>query len=454
MATSDPSSTIPLNQIAEAVPGTTIENFDMISFIISVTILAFLLIASALISGSEAAFFSLTPADKEDLKNATDKKSNFASDLISKPKDLLATILITNNFVNVGIVILSSTIISSVYPATGDNETMHFLIEVVLITLILLLLGEVIPKIYATKNAQRFSRMMSRTLFVLGKIPPLSWMRAGLVIGSDFIQRKGGSGKVNISSDELEQALALTKDDGDSEEKHKILEGIVKFGTTEVRQIMRPRLDVYAIDASSTFQEVMEMILDCGHSRIPVYKENFDHIQGVLFIKDLLPFIGEKEKSNWVELTRPAFFVPENKKIDDLLKEFQEKRFHIAMVVDEYGGTSGIITLEDILEEIVGDITDEFDDDEIVYTKIDENTYLLEGKTSLVDFYKVIGIEEKDLEIESRAAETLGGLITEIAGKILMNNEFVEAGNLKLVVESSDKKRIKMVKAIKMETEE
>lgn len=426
----------------------------MISFIISVTILAFLLMASALISGSEAAFFSLTPADKEDLKNATDKKSSFASDLISKPKDLLATILITNNFVNVGIVILSSTIISSVYPATGDNETMHFLIEVVLITLILLLLGEVIPKIYATKNAQRFSRMMSRTLFVLGKIPPLSWMRAGLVIGSDFIQRKGGSGKVNISSDELEQALALTKDDGDSEEKHKILEGIVKFGTTEVRQIMRPRLDVYAIDASSTFQEVMEMILDCGHSRIPVYKENFDHIQGVLFIKDLLPFIGEKEKSNWVELTRPAFFVPENKKIDDLLKEFQEKRFHIAMVVDEYGGTSGIITLEDILEEIVGDITDEFDDDEIVYTKIDENTYLLEGKTSLVDFYKVIGIEEKDLEIESRAAETLGGLITEIAGKILMNNEYVEAGNLKLVVESSDKKRIKMVKAIKMKTEE
>lgn len=454
MATSDPSSTIPLNQIAESVPGTTIENFDMISFIISVTILAFLLMASALISGSEAAFFSLTPADKEDLKNATDKKSSFASDLISKPKDLLATILITNNFVNVGIVILSSTIISSVYPATGDNETMHFLIEVVLITLILLLLGEVIPKIYATKNAQRFSRMMSRTLFVLGKIPPLSWMRAGLVIGSDFIQRKGGSGKVNISSDELEQALALTKDDGDSEEKHKILEGIVKFGTTEVRQIMRPRLDVYAIDASSTFQEVMEMILDCGHSRIPVYKENFDHIQGVLFIKDLLPFIGEKEKSNWVELTRPAFFVPENKKIDDLLKEFQEKRFHIAMVVDEYGGTSGIITLEDILEEIVGDITDEFDDDEIVYTKIDENTYLLEGKTSLVDFYKVIGIEEKDLEIESRAAETLGGLITEIAGKILMNNEYVEAGNLKLVVESSDKKRIKMVKAIKMKTEE
>lgn len=454
MATSDPSSTIPLNQIAEAVPGTTIENFDMVSFIISVTILALLLIASALISGSEAAFFSLTPADKEDLKNANDKKSSFASDLINQPKDLLATILITNNFVNVGIVILSSTIISSIYPATGDNETMHFLIEVVLITLILLLLGEVIPKIYATKNAQRFSRMMSRTLFVLGKIPPLSWMRAGLVVGSDFIQRKGGGGKVDITSDELEQALALTKDDGDSEEKHKILEGIVKFGTTEVRQVMRPRLDVYAIDASSTFEEVMEMILDCGHSRIPVYNENFDHIQGVLFIKDLLPFIGETEKSDWVELTRPAFFVPENKKIDDLLKEFQEKRLHIAMVVDEYGGTSGIITLEDILEEIVGDITDEFDDDEIVYTKIDENTYLLEGKTSLVDFYKVIGIEEKDLEIESRAAETLGGLITEIAGKILMNNEYVEAGNLKLVVESSDKKRIKMVKAIKMETEE
>lgn len=452
MPTSDPSSIDSLNEIAESVPESVVYNFDMLGLIISIVILLFLLIASALISGSEAAFFSLTPTDKEELKNANNKKSNFVSSLIDQPKDLLATILITNNFVNVGIVILSSSVISSIYPVTGDNETMHFFIEVVLITLVLLLLGEVIPKIYATKNAQQFSRMMGRTLYFLGKLPPLSWMRWGLVVGSDLIQRKSSGGKVDISSDELEQALALTKDDGDSEEKHKILEGIVKFGTTEVRQVMRPRLDVYAIDSSSSFEEVMAMILDSGHSRIPVYKDSFDHIEGVLFIKDLLPYINETKKDDWVNLVRPAFFVPENKKIDDLLKEFQEKRFHIAMVVDEYGGTSGIITLEDILEEIVGDITDEFDDDEIVYTKIDKNTYLFEGKTSLVDFYKIIGIEEKELETESRAAETLGGLITEIAGKILMNNEYIETKNLKLIVESSDKKRIKMVKAIKQST--
>ena len=217
---------------------------------------------------------------------------------------------------------------------------------------------------------------------------------------------------------------------------------------------MRSRLDVHAIDSSATFSQLMTKILNCGHSRIPVYEDNFDKIIGVLFIKDLLPYIGENDKDDWSTLIRPAFFVPENKKIDDLLKEFQDKHIHMAMVVDEYGGSSGIVTLEDILEEIVGDITDEFDDDEIVYTKIDENTYLFEGKTSLVDFYKVMGIEEKDLIVDmkdSRAAETLGGFITEVAGKILMNNEYIEAGSVKLIVESSDKKRIKMIKAIKLE---
>ena len=415
--------------------------------------LLLLLLISALISGSEAAFFSLSPTDKEEVKNDDDKKASFVNKMLNRPKELLATILIVNNFINVGIVILSSSICASLTAGSEGNELLHFLIEVVAITFVLLLLGEVIPKIYATKNALGFSKMMGRALYYLNRIPPISWIRAVLVRGTTFIQKAKGNGKVRISSGELEQAIALTKDDDDvSDDKQKILEGIVKFGGTDVRQIMRSRMDVYAIEINSSYDEVMELILECGHSRIPVYEESFDRIQGVLFIKDLLPFLGEK-KDDWKTLIRKPFFVPENKKIDDLLKEFQEKRFHIAMVVDEYGGTSGIVTLEDILEEIVGDITDEFDDDEVIYTKIDDKTYLFEGKTSLVDFYKVMNIDEKDSEAYSSIADSLGGFITENAGRILMNNEYVVAGDLKLIVESSDKKRVTMVKVIKQETQ-
>lgn len=211
---------------------------------------------------------------------------------------------------------------------------------------------------------------------------------------------------------------------------------------------MKSRVDVYAIEESSDIKSVMTMILECGHSRIPVYRDTFDNIVGVLFIKDLLPHLHDETYTDWLTLIRKPFFVTENKKIDDLLKEFQDKKTHIAMVVDEYGGTSGIVTLEDVLEEIVGDITDEFDDDEIVYTKINDNSYLFEGRTALVDLYKVLNIEEKDLEFESKNADTIGGFIIENAGRILMNNEFIESGRFKFIVESSDKRRIKMVKVI------
>ncbi|MFT5858953.1 MAG: putative hemolysin [Flavobacteriaceae bacterium] len=430
--------------------GTQVAGFDTLGLIISLSILGGLLFGSALISGSEAAFFSLSPADKENLKEDESKKAKHVRSLLKRPKELLATILIANNFLNVGIVILSSAIYSSVYPIASSNETIHFIFEVVVITLILLLLGEVIPKIYATKNALRFSKIMGSPLYYMNRIPPISWVRSGLVAGSIYIQRKVGTGKVKISSDELEQALALTKQEGASAEDNRILEGIVKFGATDVRQIMKSRVDVRALDVTSSFEEVMEMILDCGHSRIPVYKESFDNVEGVLFIKDLLPVIG-KENIDWVKLIRKPFFVPENKKIDNLLKEFQDKRFHIAMVVDEYGGTSGIVTLEDILEEIVGDITDEFDADDLIYTKIDDSIYLFEGKTALVDFYKVMRVAEEDIESFESAADTLGGLITENAGKILEKGEHISIGRIKLLVESSDNKRIKMVKAIKQD---
>ncbi|MFK7785701.1 MAG: gliding motility-associated protein GldE [Crocinitomicaceae bacterium] len=453
MTSSDPLSIMPLVLDEVSNVGAQMNGFTTTGLIVAVVVLLILLLMSALISGSEAAFFSLSPADKGEVKNDDDRKATFVNKLLNRPRELLATILIINNFINVGIVILSSTIFANVYPISEENEVLHFIIEVFAITLLLLLLGEVIPKIYASKNALGFSKMMGRILYYLNRIPPISWISAILVRGSSFIQKRGGGGKVKISTGELEQALALTKDDDVPDDKQKILEGIVKFGGTDVRQIMRSRMDVYTIDIDSPFDEVMELILECGHSRIPVYQESFDKIQGVLFIKDLLPFLGEK-KEDWNTLIRKPFFVPENKKIDDLLKEFQEKRFHIAMVVDEYGGTSGIVTLEDILEEIVGDITDEFDDDEVIYTKIDNNTYLFEGKTSLVDFYKVMNIDEKDSEAYTSIADSLGGFITEIAGRILMNNEFIIAGDLKLIVESSDKKRVKMVKVIKQEKEE
>ncbi|MCH2224866.1 MAG: CNNM domain-containing protein, partial [Crocinitomicaceae bacterium] len=260
---SDPESITSAKQITAEITEQAHASFGLVGFIVASSVLALLLLFSALISGSEAAFFSLTPADKEDLKNDTDKKAGYVSQLLSKPKDLLATILITNNFVNVAIVILSSMIFTAALVGTNLNSTIRFILEVALITLVLLIIGEVIPKIYATKNAIRFSKMMGGALYFLNRIPPISWIRSILVKGSGYIQRKIGKGKVDISSDELEQALALTKDDGDSEEKHKILEGIVKFGNTEVRQIMKSRMDVDSIDAESTFEEVISLILEC-----------------------------------------------------------------------------------------------------------------------------------------------------------------------------------------------
>lgn len=443
----DPSSLQALPEIATA-------GFNSLGDYISIVILLTLIMVSALVSGSEAAFFSLSPGEKESLRSENGRKATYVNKLLDKPQDLLATILITNNFVNVGIVILSSAIMHSLIDEGSMGATAKFLLEFVVITMTLLLLGEVVPKIYANKRSLVFAKMMGRPLYYANNTPPISWIRAGLVSGTSFIQKRMRKGKVSLSTDELEHALALTKEEDTSENEHKILEGIVKFGSTEVRQIMRPRLDVHALEVSDKYEDVLNKILDCGHSRIPVYEESFDKIVGVLFIKDLLPFINSTEEVKWTDLLRKPFFVTENRKIDDLLKDFQEKKVHIAMVVDEYGGTSGIVSLEDVLEEIVGDITDEFDEDELVYTKINESTYLFEGKTALVDFYKIMNIEEEDLEIDTQATETIGGLIVEIAGRILKNNEQITAGPIKFIVESSDKKRVKMVKAIKLQTEE
>jgi len=402
-----------------------------------------------MMSGSESAFFTLGPKELDDLKKDDSSNSQIIKKLLDNPRDLLATILITNNMVNVGVVIISSFILNEIFPInSGLNPLFRFLLDVIGITFLILLTGEVLPKIYANKNPLLVAKLTSKPLYYLSISPPISWIKFLLVNGGAFINRLGKNTSIKITSTDLEQALALTKEENGSVEEQKILEGIVKFGNTETSQIMKPRIEMSAIEENKTPEELMAFILDSGYSRIPVYRESLDNVVGILYIKDLLPYLNRINEFDWKTVIRKPYFVPENKKIDDLLKEFQQMKMHMAIVVDEYGGASGLLTLEDILEEIVGDITDEFDETEIVYTKVDDNTYIFEGRTALVDFYKVTGIESKSFEELKGDSETLSGFLIEQAGRILKNNEFIVCSDVKMIVESSDKKRIRMIKCI------
>jgi gliding motility-associated protein GldE len=399
-------------------------------------------------SGSESAFFSLKPSETDSLKKENTPKTKLILELISKPKELLATLLIIHNFVNVGVVILATFIMDQLIPPKPGTELTRFLLEVLGITFLILLTGEVIPKIFATRNSLRVVNWVAYPLNIARTTPPVSWIKFVLVKGSFFIQKMMKS-SVQVTTDELEQALALTKEDSDSEEEHKILEGIVRFGKTEASQIMTPRVEVDAIDSESSIKEVFAFILEAGYSRIPVYKDSQDNVIGILYIKDLLPYLDQSEDFDWKIVLRKPFFIPDNKKINDLLQEFRKMKMHMSIVVDEYGGASGIVTLEDILEEIVGEITDEFDENEIPFVKLDENTFNFEGRTSLNDFYKIMETDGTDFELLKGDAETLGGLMIEQAGRILKNNEFIAISNYKLIVVSSDKKRIRNVKVVK-----
>ncbi|MEY3968798.1 MAG: hypothetical protein RL137_1704 [Bacteroidota bacterium] len=411
-------------------------------------IIFLLLLLSAFASGSESAFFSLKPKDNATLKANPSPRAKLILSLLMRPQELLATLLIFNNFVNVGIVILSSFVLNDLFPTNGEFALLRFVVEVIGITLIILLFGEVIPKIFANRNALKVSMLAAYPLRLIGQLPPLSWLKLILVRGTNFIQKLGNKSAA-IDQNELEQAVALTKDEAGSKEEHKILEGIVRFGKTEASEIMTPRVEVEDIEASDNFKAVLAKIIEVGYSRIPVFDESPDNIIGILYIKDLLNHLNQGENFDWKQVLRKPFFVPENKKINDLLQEFRNMKMHMAVVVDEYGGASGIITLEDILEEIVGDITDEFDDTEIQYTKQADNTYLFEGRTSLNDLLKIIGEQHEEVIENARGeAETLGGLVIEVAGRILKNNEYITLGPLKLIVESSDKKRVKSVKVI------
>jgi gliding motility-associated protein GldE len=404
-----------------------------------------LLLISASISGSEVAYFSLTPQDKEKLKESQSKGAQAALELLKKPNTLLATILIGNNLVNVAIIVLSSFLMEMMFNFEG-RELLAFLIQVVVVTLIILLVGEISPKVYASKKALFISSLMARPLIVMrGVFSPLARL---LVKGTRSINRKAREADHSngITADELNHALELTTDENTGADEKRILKGIVKFGTIEVRQVMTPRVDVVAFNIETSFTKLQEQIVEHGYSRIPIYEESFDKIVGILYVKDLLNHLNEAADFDWKVLLRQPSFVTENKKLDDLLREFQDQKNHMAVVVDEYGGSSGIITLEDVIEEIVGEISDEFDDEEIFYSKIDDYNYVFEGKAALIDMYRVLDIPGEKFEQAKGDSDSLAGFILELAGKIPLKNERIKFDRYLFTVEAADKRRIKRVK--------
>ncbi len=414
-----------------------------IEVIVTVIVLLVLLLMSGLISGSETAFFSLERSHLEFLKEKNTKTSAKVLKLIANPKQLLATILITNNFINVAIVILS-TFLSTFIVDDNSNPLTIFLIQVVLITSVILLFGEIIPKIIANGFPITISMLMSGPLIVLEKIlKPLSYL---LVSSTSFIDRKIGDQGHNITMSELSEAIEMTIEEGAPEDEKMILKGIASFGDKEASEIMKSRMDIFAINAETDFKSMMEMSIESGYSRIPVYEDSIDKVLGIFYVKDLLPFLGENEKKDWVKLLRPVFYVPENKRINDLLQDFRTKKIHMAVVVDEYGGTSGIITLEDIIEEIVGEISDEFDDDEeLEYKILGDNKYRFLAKTPINDFCKVLNIDDETFNAVKGESDSLGGMLLEINGNIPQKGSIIEYQHFAFRVIDVDTRKLKEI---------
>ncbi|GGG28225.1 hemolysin [Christiangramia forsetii] len=405
------------------------------------------MLCSALISGAEVAFFSLTPANfiTEDGKRS--KTQNIVINLLEKPKKLLATILVANNFINIAIVLLFDSLADDLFSGINTEfygVDLRFFFEVGLVTFLILLFGEILPKVYASRNKVQFSNFMAYPINFLDSLfSPLSTPMRAVTL---FFHEKFGKQKSFISIDHLSQALELTSEEDTTREEQKILQGIVSFGNTDTKQVMRPRMDIFALNEESSYFDIIPDIIENGYSRIPVYKENVDNVTGILYIKDLLPYLNKKN-FEWTSLLREPYFVPENKKLDDLLNDFKNKKNHLAIVVDEYGGTSGLISLEDIIEEIVGDISDEFDDEDLIYSKLDENNFVFEGKTPLKDFYKIAKIEDPMVfEDQKGEADTLAGFLLEISGGFPKKNDEITFLNYSFIIEVIDDKRIKQIK--------
>ena len=413
------------------------------SFVSGIILFFLLLLCSALISGSEVALFSLSKSDID--KELEEKSSSIeiVSELLQNPQKLLATILVANNFINIAVVILFAYLGDKIFNAINPTW-LKFIIEVGVVTFLILLFGEILPKLYASRNKVKFSKLMAIPLKVLDKLfSPISLPMQGL---TKAINNRLSGQKSNFSVDHLSQALELTSEEDTTREEHKILQGIVSFGNTDTKQVMRPRIDLFALENTMKFSEIIPEIIKKGYSRIPVFKDNVDHVIGILYVKDLLPYINRNE-FNWPSLLRKPYFVPENKKLDDLMVEFQEKKVHLAVVVDEYGGTSGIVSLEDVIEEIVGDISDEFDDDDLIYSKLDDDNFVFEGKTNLKDFYRIIKLDDEELfENRKGESETIAGFVLEISGSFPRMNSKIQFENYVFKIESIDNKRIKRIK--------
>ena len=402
---------------------------------------ALLLLLSALLSGSEVAFFSLTPADRE-LMDDSEPRQQKILELLEEPDHLLATILISNNFVNVGIVIVSTYLLNSFFSPDSWSPLLTFVVEILSITGVLLLFGEILPKVYANASKLHFAKLVTPLLSrIHSALHPIS-TRLSKTINRINIEGRGPQ----LSVDDLEQALELTADENSNQEEQRILKGIVRFGSTTVKEVMTPRTSVIAIDIKAPYPETLRHITESGYSRIPVFDENLDQIKGLVYVKDLLPYMDASENFGWQDLMRVPFFVPESKKIDDLLKEFQQRRIHLAIVVDEFGGTSGVISLEDVLEEIVGEISDEFDDEDVVYSKLDDYNYVFEAQTPLIDFCRVLGISRDQFDTVDGESETLAGLVLELAGKFLEKNEKVNYNAYTFKVESVDQRKLIRIK--------
>lgn len=400
-----------------------------------------LLMISALVSGSEVAFFSLTPREQQDMRTKPDARDSAILSLLDDVDSLLATILVANNLVNICIVILSSNVIDSLF--VFQSNTFEFVVKSVIVTFLLLLFGEILPKVFSQSNPRSFGRFV---------VYPIKFFRFLTYPLSYILVRTGGrlsrlaSRNAEISIEELADAVDLAR--GSSQEEHQMLSGIVNFVNTEVEEIMRPRIDITAVDLKSSYEQVKRVIIESGYSRIPVYDEDLDNIKGALYVKDLLPHINCGDEFGWQQLLRKIYFVPKHKKIDDLLRDFQENKIHVAIVVDEYGATQGLVSLEDIVEEVVGEISDESDVDESFYERIDDNTYIFDGKTHIVDFERVVDCEEDIFSDVQGRAETLAGLMLELRRDLLKKGDMVEAHDIRFTVQSMDGRRVDKIKVV------
>ena len=416
------------------------------SILIQFALLLLLLITSGLVSGAEVAFFSLTKDILEAEKEKKSRQIELIEKMLHNPKRLLATILITNNFINIAIVLLFASLGESLFSQI-ENPLIVLLIEIGLITFLILFFGEILPKVYANRNALSFSKAVALPIYTIDRYF-LFFMTIPMSKITQFMESRLAQKNNEFSIDKLSQALELTNDEETTKEEHKILQGIVNFGNTDTKQVMCPRIDVFALSEDLDMETIIPLILEKGFSRVPVYKDNMDNVEGILYTKDLLPHL-EQSDFKWKKLLKPPFYVPENKKLDDLLKEFQQKKIHLAVVVDEYGGTSGVITLEDVIEEIVGDISDEFDDDELVYSRLDDSTFVFDAKINLKDFYKIIDSEEEEIFEKAKGeSESIAGFVLEIAQAFPKIGQVINFKGYQFVVESVDRKRIKRIKVI------